>query len=62
MAPAGTMAVICASDSTSKTAGMPLNVTEVAPAKPPPVRVTAVPTGARSRREASVPVGAVRKT
>jgi hypothetical protein len=46
VAPLGTVAVICVSESTVKeVAGVPLNLTAVAPVKVVPVMVTAVPTG-----------------
>ena len=46
VAPAGTVALICASLSTLKpTAAVPLMLTAVAPEKPLPVTVTTVPTG-----------------
>ena len=45
VAPTGTVVVILAADTTVKTAGIPLNVTAVAPVKPPPLMVTSVPTG-----------------
>jgi hypothetical protein len=44
-APAGTMAVSCVSRSTLKNAARPLKLTDVAPVKPLPVRVTLPPTG-----------------
>ena len=44
-APAGTVAVICVSLFTMKRAPRPPKVTAVAPVKPPPIRVTALPTG-----------------
>src|SRR6185369_13627095 len=45
VAPAGTVALICADDTTVKVAVTPLNLTDVAPLKPLPLIVTAVPTG-----------------
>jgi hypothetical protein len=44
VAPDGTVAVICVSESTVNKADVPLNVTEVAPVKAVPVIVTDVPT------------------
>ena len=44
VAPAGTVALICADDTTVKLAEVPLNVTDVAPPKPLPLIVTVVPT------------------
>jgi hypothetical protein len=44
VAPAGTVVVICVSEFTLKAAATPSNVTSVAPVKPVPVTVTAVPT------------------
>src|SRR6185369_17167539 len=45
VAPAGTVALICAEDTTVKLAEVPLNLTDVAPLKPLPLMVTVVPTG-----------------
>ena len=45
VAPAGTVALICADDTTVKLAEVPLNLTDVAPLKPLPLMVTVVPTG-----------------
>ena len=45
LAPAGTVVVILVDESTVKTAGMPLNLTLVAPVKFAPRIVTRVPTG-----------------
>src|SRR6185369_1218018 len=45
VAPAGTVALICADDTTVKLAEVPLNATDVAPLKPLPLMVTVVPTG-----------------
>src|SRR6185503_19573576 len=45
VAPAGTVALICAEDTTVKLAEVPLNLTDVAPLKPLPLIVTVVPTG-----------------
>ena len=45
VAPAGTVAVICAALSTEKLAAAPPKVTAVAPLKSLPVRITEVPTG-----------------
>jgi hypothetical protein len=44
-APAGTVAVSCVSVATVYVAGVPAKVTALAPARPDPVMVTAVPTG-----------------
>ena len=44
VAPAGTCAVTSKSESTEKTAAVPLNVTRLAPVKPVPVMDTLVPT------------------
>jgi hypothetical protein len=43
VAPLGTVAVICASESTVNVAAVPLNATDVAPVNPPPLNVTDVP-------------------
>src|SRR5205823_2337783 len=45
VAPLGTVAVICVSESTVNWALVPLNCTSVAPVKEVPVTVTEVPTG-----------------
>jgi hypothetical protein len=45
LAPAGTVAVICVSLFTMKRAPWPTKATAVAPVKPPPIRVTVLPTG-----------------
>lgn len=50
VAPPGTVAVICVGLTTLKDAGVPLNVTELAPSKAEPVRVTEVPTGPEAGR------------
>lgn len=42
-APDGTTAVICVAESTVNAAGVPLNITDVAPLKPLPVIVTLAP-------------------
>ena len=43
VAPEGTVAVICVSETTVKVDALPLNVTDDAPVKPVPVTVTDVP-------------------
>lgn len=48
VAPLGTVALICASESTVKDALLPLNLTACAPVKPEPLMVTRVPTRPRS--------------
>lgn len=45
VAPAGTVVVICVSETTVKVARLPLKRTRFAPVKPVPVTVTLVPTG-----------------
>ena len=45
VAPEGTVAVICVSLFTVKVAARPLKATAVAPVKPPPTKVTLLPTG-----------------
>jgi hypothetical protein len=63
LAAAGTVAVICESESTVKDALVPLKVTAAAPVKPEPAIVTAVPTeplvGVRAQSHGAIPVWAV---